>query len=140
MPNASGKPLGERLAALANRQSAEKAWKKNPLSYSSKLRAAGVKTQANYNAFIQTPAGQKFLNPDPYVEPTFQNVPRANATQKAQNQAKKNKNCGPKPMAWIGTQKNPAYAEWVKCSSAAAGGKRKTRKSKKSKRVTRRRR
>jgi len=44
-------------------------------------------------------------------------------------------NCGKKPVAWVGTTKNPAFAEWERCMGIKKGGKRRTLK----KRSTRRR-
>ncbi len=73
------------------------------------------------------------------IAPTYQNYFMKNNTAKAKNTAKK---CGIRPAAWVGTQKNPAFEEWKKCSNTGitAGGKRrgsKTRRGKKSRRATR---
>jgi hypothetical protein len=105
-------PLGERLALIANKYSKNATRKRNMNNLQQKLAAL----------------------PRP-VEPSYTQLPSAYTAVAAAAK----KNCGPKPAAWIGTQKNPAFEEWKRCSTApAAGGKRKTRKSKKSKRTTRR--
>ena len=128
MPNKNGKSLANRLAALANRQHKEREWQKNRRSYSAILKAVGIKTQNDYNEWIKTPEGQNYLNPKPASLPTFQNMTRKHSnTNKNNGQKETKKNCGPKPAQFIGTKKNPAYANWKECS-AAAGGKRKTRR------------
>jgi hypothetical protein len=134
MPNKNGKSLANRLAARANRQHEERLWQKNRRSWNPTL--AHIKTHKEYNEWITTPAGQNYLNPKAANEPVYQNMTKKNNVKKANK-----KNCGPKPSQFIGTKKNPAFANWKACNaaSAAGGGKRKTRKSKKSKRMTRRR-
>ncbi len=107
MPNAQGRNLGERLAAIANKH------KKMSLqnSLKSMLNSARERGELRMSANV----------------PVYQ--PHNNSTTK--------KNCGPKPAQFIGTKKNPAYNNYLKCSSVAAGGKRKTRRGKKSRRATR---
>lgn len=59
------------------------------------------------------------------------------------NVAKELKKCGKKPMAWIGTMRNPAFRDWedcVKSGGVAAGGRRKTQKRKTLRRKTHKRR
>ena len=125
MPNKNGKSLANRLAAVANRQHEEKMWKKNRRSLNPTVVAAGIKTANEYNKWLKTPAGEEFLNPKPRnVEAFYQTMTRNNT-------AKKKKNCGPKPPQFIGTKKNPTFNTWKMCSSAAAGGRRKTRKANK---------
>lgn len=126
MPSASGVPLGERLAAVAN--------KHRKVSMQNSLRT--MLNQARASGSIRS--GN--------VAPTYQNYFMKNNTAKAKNTAKK---CGIRPAAWVGTQKNPAFEEWKKCSNTGitAGGKRrgasakrrgsKTRRGKKSRRATR---
>lgn len=43
---------------------------------------------------------------------------------------KTEKNCGKKPMAWVGTSRNPAFTKWQECMGMTrkAGGKRRTHK------------
>lgn len=53
------------------------------------------------------------------------------------------KKCGKKPMAWIGTQRNPAFKNWEECIKSggnATGGKRKTQRRKSQRRKTHKRR
>ena len=117
MPTASGAPLGNRLAAVAN--------KHKKVSQANSLRAMLNAARSRGN-----------LRSANNVAPVYQNYfspPKENKTKK----------CGPKPLAWIGTQKNPAFEEWKKCAEPVMpGGKRRktARRSKKSRRLTRKRR
>ena len=61
------------------------------------------------------------------------------AVQQVNTAVKAVKDCGKKPMAWIGSTRNPAFAEWERCMGIAKGGKRKTKRSKRSKRTRRHR-
>ena len=116
MPTASGAPLGNALAAVANKH-------------------RKVSMQNSLKAMLNNARRRGNLRPA-NVEPTYQNYfnpPKENKTVK----------CGKKPIAWMGTQKNPAFEDWKKCTGVAVGGKHsgsKTRKGKKSRRATRRRR
>ena len=128
MPTATGAPLGNRLAAIANK------YKK-------------VNAQTSLQAMLKAARNRGEIRSANTSTPVYQNsftAPKENAK----------KECGKKPMAWVGSQKNPAFEEWKKCAGVAAGGKRKTRKqsgrktrkqsgrktrkSKKSRRATRR--
>jgi len=106
------KSLGNRLGNIANKHRGLKKWRTTVIQQLNKERE-------------QRP---------PMSEPVY-----SMGTWSSNPTAPK-KNCGPKPPQFIGTKKNPAYNDWKKCSSPAAGGKRKTRRSKKSKKSTRRRR
>ncbi len=115
MPTATGAPLGERLAAVANRH------KKVPLRNSLKAMINNARARGELRSTNLEPVYQNYFSP-----------PKENKT----------KVCGPKPLAWIGTQKNPAFEEWKKCTSPVmpGGKRRKTRRSKKTRRATRKRR
>jgi hypothetical protein len=117
MPNAQGRNLGERLAAIANKH------KKVGLHNSLKAMLNNARARGELRSGVNEPVYQM-------LDTTIRNGNRTN----------KKKNCGPKPSQWVGTKKNPAFNTWNKCSAAAAGGKRKTRRGKKSRRATRRRR
>jgi hypothetical protein len=125
------KPLGQRLAELANRQREEREWKKNHRSWNPQL--AHIKSHKQYNEWIKTPEGQNYLKPKTVIQPEYQTT--KNNTKKATKI-----NCGPKPLKFIGTKKNPDYAIWQTCNAAraAGGARRKTRRGKKSRRMTRR--
>lgn len=110
--NQTKKPLGERLGNIVNKHRALKNWRTQLQQQLEKERQ-----QRPSSGDPDYPMGSWTSNPT---------LPK--------------KNCGPKPPQFIGTKKNPAFNEWKACSSAAAGGKRKTRKGKKSKRMTYRRR
>ena len=113
-------PLGERLALVASKYSKNVVKKRNTNTLRAMLASLPKTAQPLYTQM-------------PSVN-TLGQMPTANTVPKK-------KNCGPKPLAWIGTKINPAFEEWKKCSSAA-GGKRKTRKgkAKKSRKTHRRRR
>jgi hypothetical protein len=118
MPTASGAPLGNRLASIANKH------KKVNLQTSLKSMLNNARARGEIRSGNVTPVYQNYFSPKP---------------------ENKTVTCGKKPIAWMGTQKNPAFEEWKKCTGVAAGGKRKTRKAqktrkaKKAKRATRRR-
>lgn len=98
MPTASGKSVGNALAAVAN--------------YHSK----NATRKRNMNALRQKLALHTTL-----TEPVYQFASNSNNNNK--------KNCGPEPKPkFLGTKKNPVYANWQACTSAAAGGKRRTRR------------
>lgn len=119
MPTAKGEPLGNRLAAIANK------YKK-------------VNAQTSLQTMLKEARNRGEIRSGTAAAPMYQNyftAPKANAA----------KECGKKPMAWVGSQKNPAFEEWKKCAGVAAGGRRHGRKtkrsgtkSKKSRRATRR--
>jgi hypothetical protein len=110
MPTKNGMPLGNRLAAIANKH------KKVGLRNSLKAMLNNARERGELRSPMTAPVYQTMNTP--------------------QN---KKKNCGPKPPQWVGTRKNPLFENWQKCA-AAAGGKRKTRRGKKSRRMTHRRR
>ena len=114
MPNASGNPLGERLAAVANKH------RKVSMQNSLKAMLNNARRRGNLRSTKVEPTYQNYFNP-----------PKENKTVK----------CGKKPVAWVGTQKNPAFENWKKCTGVAVGGKAKrsgskTRRGKKSRRAT----
>lgn len=108
-------PLGERLALIANKYSKNATKKRSMNNLQAKLAALPHRSEE----VMYTEPATAYYSAAPTVK----------------------KNCGPKPVAWIGTQKNPAFEEWKKCSAAAGGARRrKTKKSKKSTKKTMRRR
>lgn len=112
MPTSTGEPLGERLAAIANKH------KKTNM-------------QTSLQAMLKTARNRGELRSS-NAEPVYQNY----FSPPKENKAKV---CGKKPIAWLGTQKNPAFEEWKKCSNTGvlAGGKRRMSRKK---RATRKRR